>query len=58
MLQVLGCIILCEIIAIPLNPLPKWAYEAQKNTRIEERKETADYIIDSFFKKKKENDKG
>ncbi len=56
MLQVLGCVILCEIIAIPLNPLPKWAWESQKNTRVEERKETADYIIDSFFKKKKENE--
>lgn len=58
MLQVLGCVTLCEFIALPLNPLPKWAYEAQKNVRVEERKETADYILDGFFKRKKEEKSG
>ena len=56
-LQALGCVILCEGIAIPLNPMPKWAYEQQKDVRAEERKETADYIIDQFFAKKKESEK-
>jgi hypothetical protein len=58
MLQVLGCVTLCEFIALPLNPLPKWAYEAQKNVRVEERKETADYILDGFFRRKKEEKSG
>lgn len=52
MIQVLGCVILCEAMAIPLNPLPKWAYEAQKNVREEERKDTVDYLLDGFFKRK------
>ena len=52
MIQVLGCVTLCEAVAIPLNPLPKWAYEMQKDLRAEERKETADYILDGFFSRK------
>ncbi len=55
MIQVLGCVTVCEAVAIPINPLPKWAYESQKNVREEERKETVDYMLDTFFKKKKEN---
>lgn len=56
-IQVLGVVIISEMVAIPLNPLPKWAYEQQKNVREEERKETVDYLLDSFFKKKKEQEK-
>lgn len=58
MIQVLGCVILCEAVAIPINPLPKWAYESQKNVREEERKDTVDYLLDGFFKRKKEEGKG
>lgn len=58
MIQVLGCVTICEAIAIPLNPLPKWAYEKQKDVKEEERKETTEYIIDTFFKKKKEVEGG
>lgn len=29
-LQALGVVIACEAIAIPLNPLPKWAYERSR----------------------------
>lgn len=56
MLQVLGCVVACEIIAIPLNPLPKWAHDMQKETRDSEKKDTVDYLLTEFFKKKKEND--
>lgn len=52
LLQVLGVVIVCEFIAIPINPLPKWAYEKQKNVRVEERKETMDYLLDGFFNRK------
>ena len=58
MIQVMGCVTVCEAIAIPLNPLPKWAYEAQKNVRAEERKETVDYLLDSFFSRKKKDESG
>ena len=54
MIQVLGCVTLCEAVAIPLNPLPKWAYEMQKDVRDGERKETMDYLLDGFFKRKKD----
>ena len=58
MIQVLGCVTICETIAIPINPLPKWAYEQQKDVRAEERKEATDYLIDKFFNKKKEVEGG
>lgn len=56
MVQALGCIIACEAIAIPLNPLPKWAYEMQKEVRDGERKDTVDYLLTEFFKRKKDNE--
>lgn len=56
MLQALGCVIACETIAIPLNPLPKWAHDMQKEVREGERKDTVDYLLTEFFKKKKENE--
>lgn len=55
-IQVMGCVTICETVAIPINPLPKWAYEKQKNVRVEERKETFDYLLDGFFRRKKENE--
>lgn len=55
-IQALYCVTACELVAIPLNPLPQWAYEKQKDVRVEERKETFDYLVDSFFKRKKEEE--
>lgn len=57
MLQVLGVVTASEFIAIPLNPLPKWVYEKQKNVRADERKETVDYLLDGFFTRKEKEDK-
>ena len=54
MIQVMGCITICEAIAIPLNPLPKWAYEMQKDVKDSEKKETIDYLLDGLFKRKKD----
>ena len=54
LMQVVGCVAVCETIAIPLNPLPQWAYEMQKDVAVEERKETMDYLLDGFFRRKKE----
>lgn len=55
MIKVMGVVIICEAAAIPLNPLPKWAYEMQKDVRADERKETIDYLLDGFFKRKKDS---
>lgn len=53
--QALGCVIVCEIIGIPLNPFPAYL----EKRRIEEGKEQADSLSDifwdKFFKKKKDN---
>lgn len=56
MIKVMGVVIVSEAIAIPLNPLPKWAYEMQKDVRVSERKEALDYMLDGFFKRKKEEE--
>lgn len=58
MIQVMGCVTICEAIAIPLNPLPEWAYEAQKNVREDERKDAIDYAIDQFISRKSKKKSG
>ena len=52
LIQVLSAILLCETMAVPLNPFPKLVYDKQKGVREEERRETVDYLLDSFFKRK------
>ena len=54
MIQVMGVVIACELVAIPLNPLPKWAHDMQKDVRDSEKKEAMDYLLDGFFKRKKD----
>ena len=56
--KVLGIIIFLEAVAIPLNPLPKWVYEKQKDVKESERKETVDYLLDGFFNRKDKTDSG
>ena len=53
-LQALGCVIVCEFFAIPVNPFPKAIYDRQKNIRVEERKEGVDYFIDEFIRRTNE----
>lgn len=55
-LQTVGCVILCEIIAIPVNPLPKWAYDMQEGVEIEKRKSATDYFLSEYFSRKKNED--
>ena len=57
-IKVLGVVTFLEFVAIPLNPLPKWVYDMQKDVKDEEKKETVDYFIDSFFKRKKKDEGG
>ena len=51
--QVMCIVTVCEAIAVPLNPLPKWAWEMQKDIAESERKEYADYLLDGWFSRKK-----
>ena len=53
-MTVLSVVTVCQAVAIPLNPLPKWAYEMQKDVRDDEKKEAMDYLLDGFFKRKKD----
>ena len=43
-LQALGCVILCELIAIPLNPMPAWVEKCKKDSGDEEARDVVDYI--------------
>ena len=56
MIKVMGVVIACELVAIPLNPLPKWAYDMQKDVKDSEKKEAMDYLLDGFFNRKKDGD--
>lgn len=47
-IQALGCTIVCEAMAIPINPFPKWIYEKSKG-RFES---MVDYMADAFNGKK------
>ena len=53
--QALSCVILCELVGIPLNPFPSWL----EKRRIEQGKEKAETMSeifwDTFFKKKKDD---
>ena len=46
----------CEMVAIPMNPLPKWANDMQKDVEIEKRKSATDYLLTEYFKRKKAED--
>lgn len=49
-IQALSCVLVSEIIAIPLNPFPKWVWDKSKG-RFEN---TVDFVADKFWSKKKE----
>lgn len=50
--QSIGCVIVCEVCAIPINPFPTWLAERQ----IEKVENMSDLVWDRFFKRKKENE--
>lgn len=45
--QALGCVIICELVGIPLNPFPAWL----EQKRVADKKEEADTMTDIFWKK-------
>jgi len=52
-IQCLGCIIACELVAIPLNPICQWYYKSKG----EEMEGVMDMAIDKYFTRKKEEEK-
>lgn len=52
--QSLGCTTLCELIAIPVNPMPEWVEKCRKEENKNEQKDTIDYMTERLFKKKNE----
>lgn len=49
-IQAMSCTLVCEAVAIPINPFPKWVYEKSKG-RFEN---TIDFIVTKFYEKDKE----
>ena len=49
-IQALSCVLLSEVIAIPINPFPKWVYDKSKG-RFEN---AVDFVADRLYSKKKE----
>lgn len=52
-LQSLGIVIVCEAIAIPINPLPKWVETHKRN----QQDTFMDMFVDKLYKKKGEEEK-
>lgn len=52
-IQALSCVLVSEIIAIPLNPFPKWVWEKSQG-RFEN---TIDFIANRFYDVKKDKEK-
>ena len=52
----LGVTIVCEIIAIPINPFPEWLEKRKKELKLEEQESFLGACWDTFFNKKKENE--
>ena len=52
--QALGCVILCEAIAIPINPFPEWLVKRQAENKEQKVETMSDIFWDSFLKHKKD----
>ena len=51
-IQFLGCTIVCELVAIPMNPMPELVAKSQKDVEESKKKDTIDYFLDKFFSRK------
>ena len=49
--------IVCELVAIPINPFPQWLEERRKEQNLEEQEGVAEVLWNKFFDKKKEEEK-
>ena len=50
-IQALSCVLICEVISIPLNPFPEWIWKKSKGKF----ESTVDYIADRLNQGKKED---
>ena len=50
-IQSLSCVLICEIIAIPINPFPEWVAKKTQG-RFES---MVDFVADRFYNKKEDN---
>lgn len=50
--QALGCVILCELVSIPLNPFPAWIEKINKDNEEKKVESLSDIIWQKFFDKK------
>ena len=55
--QALGCVILCELVAIPINPFPAWVYKRQIEHKIAANEGMADMFWSNFFRRKNDEEK-
>ena len=54
--QALGCVIVCELVGIPLNPFPEWLERRRIEKGEDHAKSLSEIFWDTFFKKKKDNE--
>lgn len=50
-MQVLGCVILCEMAAIPMNPFPEWIHNAEFDRNKGKFREFVSIVLDAEGKK-------
>lgn len=55
--QALSCVIMCELIAIPINPFPAWIEKKNSEQQEEKYEGMADVLWDKFFKRQENKDK-
>ena len=51
--RALGVTIVCELVAIPINPFPEWLEKRQKDLKLAEREGYFEGMWNKFFEKKK-----
>ena len=54
--QALIVVIVCETLAIPINPMPVWVDKMNKGKKEEDRKDGIGYLWDEFFSRKKKHE--
>lgn len=54
--KALGCVIVCEFIAIPINPFPTWIAEKEMENQIQSTESSLELLTNKLFKRKKENE--
>lgn len=53
-IQSIGCVIVCETIAVPINPMPKWIHDNMSEEEQKKFENITDIVFDKWFEKKKD----